>query len=164
MIVDVILLEFHTMKLRPRFSLRTTLLGTAIVASLVSLFLPPRVFFHSKVVSINHLDNGKTTYSMKSEFRNAGLFPIWYRTHSFPPSEVIIMGATLNKNSGKRYVENAKWWTWTRLNPGDSIQLDEPIFEDEIPGLQVQDWTGRLFNLFDHLDIDELKSEFENAG
>ena len=74
------------------------------------------------------------------------------------------MGATLNKNSGQLYVENAQWWTWVRLNPGNSIKLNEPIFEDEIPGLQVQDWTGRQFNLFDHLDIEELKYNFENAG
>ena len=74
------------------------------------------------------------------------------------------MGATLIKNSGELYVENAKWWTWTRLSPGDSIELDEPIFEDQVPGLQIQDWTGRLFNLFDHLDINELKSNFETGG
>ena len=152
------------MKLRPRFLLATSLLATAILASVVSLFLPPRVSFHSEVVSINNLDNGETSYSIKSEVRNSGMFPIWYRTHSSPPDEIMIMGATLNKNSGQLHVENAQWWTWVRLNPGNSIKLNEPIFEDEIPGLQVQDWTGRLFNLFDHLDIQELKYNFENAG
>ena len=140
------------------------MLAAAIFASVVSLCLPPRVSFNSKLVSINHLDSGETSYSMKSVVRNAGMFPVWYRTHSFSPNEILIMGATLNKNSGELYVENAKWWTWTRLSPGDSIELDEPIFEDQVPGLQIQDWTGRLFNLFDHLDINELKSNFETGG
>ena len=150
------------MKPKPRFLVATTLVGMALIALAAWFFLPPRVSFKSKLVSINHLDNGKTSYSVRTDAQNSGWIPVWYRTHSSGPDK-IVMGATLDKKSGNLYIENAKWWTWNQLGPGETIELDEPIFENQVPGLLIQDWTGRHFNLFDFLDTDQLKSEFESA-
>ena len=141
-----------------RFSLKSSLICTAIAAAILStLFAAPRVSLSSKFIEKHTLSDGATTFNVTMVATNNGILPLWYKKqiNVYDPYsratslENYALGSTIDTKSGWIEHSNAKWAPWMILLPRDSVRVCQVLRVDEFPGVRFQNWNGRSHNSFD---------------
>ncbi|MEM9940336.1 MAG: hypothetical protein AAF939_02025 [Planctomycetota bacterium] len=139
-----------------RFSVKTALLAVTLVAFLLSAVLPPRVSFDTVAFDTiyKHAD-GTGIYGISLNVRNDGILPIWYQEdhQAFDPYKdglikPYALGAVRNFKDNKTNYRQRKSTSWMKLSHGQTVGLYLVLGENEIPGIQFQNWLGNKHDLF----------------